>query len=252
MRVWNLIKWLLVSLFIGVLCAAGILYLLASRVPAEYEPARLTNEQTRQYAKELVNYYLNEFTDQAGQIKPFVWIVTQEQMNKYLASMDEIAFLTSKSGQDRGELYKKMDRAGFAEPAAAMDNGVLTLMVRTRDYGKVLSVGLKLTIGDDRKLKVEIVHAKIGIVPLPVALVKPWIRDRKDDLFGGGKEDSDGNSAENITKGLAAVIAAIDEKPIPVVFQARPSVQWVRVADIRIDDGILELYFVPAEKPEGN
>lgn len=249
MRVWNLIKWLIISLFIGILCAVGILYLLASRVPADYKPARLTNEQTRQYAKELVNRYLNEFADQAGQLKPFAWSITQKQMNNYLASMDEIAFL---AGRDRGELYKSMDRGdfGFTEPAAAMDDGVLTLMVRTRDYGKILSVGLSLTVTDDQKLKVELVHARIGIVPLPVALVRPLLREQKGQLFGSDEDDSGGNSAGSITKGLGAVMAAIDEEPIPVVFQAKPSMQWVRLADITIDDGVMKLHVVPASKPK--
>jgi len=118
---------------VGVLLAiAAVLYWQASRIPDAYHPAELTREQRVQVAKNFSQHVLLDFSNIAQNTVPGEWQITQKQLNQYLASMDEIA--ASRPGARAGTVHKQMDEAGISAPAAALGDGVLTLMLRVRAY----------------------------------------------------------------------------------------------------------------------
>jgi len=80
-------KRLLIVAVIGLLVATVWIYLLSSRIPAEYKPFQLTQPQREQSAKDFLRR-LQDFGNSAQRNAPFVWAVSQDQFNCYLASMD--------------------------------------------------------------------------------------------------------------------------------------------------------------------
>jgi len=236
---------LVVGLVLGGLLAA---YFLACRVPGYYKPARLTATQ-RDLAMREFRRHLMDFNNDGQNNQPFTWSVTQQQLNGYLAAMDEIAF---QGGADAGAAHRAMESAGIAEPAVALDDGHVRLMARSLDYNKIVSVDIGLAVGADGQLHVSLDGARIGRLPIPASMVRSMLGKFQGDLSRrGGVADSapamGGLDSAEVGRVLGKVMSAIDGKPIPTelswrVMSAR---KRFRVTTIDIRDGTLTLHMTP-------
>ena len=153
MRIGRAIRWFLICTLSLVGLSAVVMYVQASRIPADYLPVQLSARQKHQAVKEFWSK-VQEFGNSTQMNEPFEWSVGQTELNRYLASMDEIAASTP-SGEP-GTVYREMEKAGLAEPAIALHDGVLTLMVRSKEHAKILSVDVSFALTDDKKLRVKL------------------------------------------------------------------------------------------------
>ena len=209
-------KALLVALVL-LLLAAGGLYVAASWVPQQYQPADLTARERDSAAHRFYAMATDEFYNKAQVRAPFSLTLTQEEINGYLASMDEIAGLYP--GGKPGEVRSHMERSGVTSPAVAIGEGVLTIMVRLSEYGKVLSADLAFEFAPDGRLRVRLREVRLGRLTVPLSLVRGRLREMKEKLVGpmraaGGEESRGGLSAKDVSALLTQVVAAIDEEPI--------------------------------------
>lgn len=262
MRIVRTVKWLTAGAAVLAFAAAG-LYIQASRTPPNYSPAILSADQRDRAAKEFLNRkILNDFGNATQRNRPFDWSIGEDELNRYLASMDEIA--SSAPTVQPGAVHRAMADAGLAAPAVALRNGKLTLMVRSTKYEKILSADLAFTFNKDGMLLVRLVQARSGRLALP----DRWLRDRLRRLgqsldaedrsarpaagpagqsHRAGRSGSLAVSSLDVAELLRVVLAAIDNKPI------RPELTWginerhVRISGIRISDGLLTLHVVPAD-----
>jgi hypothetical protein len=249
MRTRRVIKIsLLVS--VGLLLAIGLgVYLQASRLPEDYRPARLGREQ-RIHASKQFYRKLMDFNNSAQRVRPFTLTLQQDRVNEYLTSLDEIA--TARAGVKAGTVHKAMDRLGLSDPAVAFADNEMTLMVRSRKAGKVLSADLEMDYTDDGKLIVRLTGARVGRLPLPPALVDSQVNRIKAALTrrlraarnGSSKTPSAmGPSAADVGKALAVLLAAIDAQPVStrLTWDGKPFV----LDRIRLEDGRVHLDFRP-------
>jgi len=234
-----------------VVAGALAAYILAGRTPAQYRPAQLTPAQ-RDAAMRGFRRKLMDFSNDGQGIEPFEWSVTQDQLNAYLAAMDEIAV---QGGAKPGAVREAMRSAGLVGPAVALDDGRVRLMARSVEYDRVVSVDIRLAVGDDGLLHVSLAGARVGRLPMPPSLVRSYVdrlRDklaRRDDLAESAPAVG-GLSPSQVALVIRRVLSAIDGEPIA------PEMSWkitarkrVRVRQIDIDGGDLTLHLVPI-KPE--
>ncbi len=250
-RTKKILAWSIIIAVGLVALAAGLMYVQTSRIPASYGPARLTASQKKQEVKRFWNKFLGEFNDGVQGLAAFEWTVSQEQVNCWLASIDEIA--ASRPDGRAGEVYEAMDQAGLAEPAVAFGDGVITLMIRSTEHNKIFSADLSFSMTDDRKLQVSLSGARVGRLDLP----RDWVRQRvsqvKEMLGRNGlaardanaDEEGGGVSPEDVAQALSQILAAVDEKPISTEFTWPISKNRVLVEDVTISDGQLRLRLAP-------
>jgi hypothetical protein len=247
----------LVVVLVG-LAVAGVLYWQASRVPDAYQPAELTQAERLQAAKNF-GQHLSDFNSIAQNTVAGEWQITQTQLNQYLASMDEIAWYSGSS--KRGDVHRQMDQAGISAPAAALSDGVLTLMLRARDYNKIVSADITFTYTGDRKLKVRLAQARVGKLAIPARLVRDRLdvlkkalsrqeaKNRRSTAAAGADGGKGGKgsdvAAEDIGRLLGGLIGAIDEDPIKPEFVMRLGRKRVRIDAIRIEPGLATLEITP-------
>jgi len=250
----RLIAYLVFGSIGAVLLAAATLYLLASWIPGDYRPARLSQlQKDRVAADEFVPHVL-QFGNWAQRNRPFTWSVDQGQLNRYLASMDEIADYLSPGPNRAGRVYAALGRAQLAEPACALDDGVLTLMVRQTGHNKILSVDVELRIDEAGVLCVRLKRLRVGRLTVPQRFFQAQLRSVRQTILrgiAGGDNDRDGAaglegvSCTDIVELLAVLVRAIDEKPIRPVLTWPVGHKTVRVRRITIDDGVLALRLEP-------
>lgn len=183
---------LAIVLLVGV--AAAWAYVQASRVPDEYAPADLSARDRRAMARDFWSESVVGFNNAAQKVEPFTWEVQAAELNRYLASIDEIAAENPHRRIKPGEINRMMAKAGLSEPAAAFGDGVLTLMVRSTDYSKVLSVDLAVKEG----LQIRTVGTRVGRLDLPGAVGLAALAKLKDVIRARGADDSDDVLAELI------------------------------------------------------
>ncbi len=261
MRVRRNIRRAIIILLTTAVLTVALLFGLADRVPSDYREAqqrviRLTelNEQAERENREgpqrrhFMKLY-GDFSVYGGAGKPFTFKVTADEINWYLVSMDQIASINSKPVYATAKLAK----AGFRGPLVLMNDGVLTLMVESTQYDKIISVDLKFVFDDEGDMKMEILAIRIGVLPIP----KAWLEDRIRRLRGklqkliGRTNNNDGGSSAASTKDAArllrAVVDMLDAQAI------RPEVTWpgddvrhqLLITDVVINDGTLTLHFDP-------
>ena len=225
-------------------------YLMASWVPADYRPARLGREDRERATRTFYNRVF-AFINEGEDVKPFAWSVDEDWMNRSLASMDEIAY---QRGGKRGQVHRLMERTRLAEPAIALGDGEITLMVRSIQHDKVLSASLRFEFDGDGRLRVRLAGTRIGCLPVPPLLVRDRVEELKRtvvqrllDSAGAGDAALDDPRSAGVARVLAIVVAAIDGKPID------PEVTWrlharkrVRIDGIDIKGGTLTLHAAPA------
>jgi hypothetical protein len=249
-------KGRIVLLSVAAVAAAGALtaYILASSVPSYYRPARLTvagkDAAMREFRRRLM-----DFNNDGQKNEPFNWTVTQEQLNRYLDSMDEIAI---QGGAKPGSGHRAMESVGLAEPAVVLDGGHVRLIAKSLQYQKVVSMDLSLAIGPDSRLRVSLAGARIGQLPMPKSLVRSLV-DRLRAKFvqrPGGEMTApaiSGLDSSQVALVLQRVISAIDGEPIATEMTWRITTRKrVRVTRIDIDAGRLTLHMVPVLRPEEN
>jgi hypothetical protein len=242
--------WLGLGLLLaGVATAGAVLYYRASRVPANYAPAVLSEAQREQAAQDFYNRIV-DFGNAAQYERPFTWSLDEQRVNWYLASMDEIAAQTP-NGQP-GRVNKAIAQAGFDRPAVRMADGVLTLMVRSSEYDKVLSVDLSPASQADGKLAVKLLAVRVGELTVPDSLVRGQLDQLRKLLDqpadrGGKGGSSDGVGSDDLGRLLAAILGTIDSEPI------EPEITWpvnhkrVRIGQVDIRQGKLTLHVSPSE-----
>lgn len=251
-----------ITLVALVMLAALAVFLLASWKPSGYKPIPLSDGEKHKVASNFFNKVVIEFINLARSDEPFSLAFTQKEMNQYLASIDHIAAL--RPPVKHGEVYKVMDQVGLAEPAIHLKDGVLTVMVRTRDHEKVLSAGLTFTFGEDASLKIDLHSAYIGRAPVPKALVrnrlqpvKAILRKQMEKIQTTSTQPTRprglvlvGFSSRDIARVIRGTIMAIDEEPIPSGdLISKTNGHRIRITGIDIKDRKMTLRFIPVPKP---
>jgi hypothetical protein len=248
MRTRRLILRLVLLLLVVALLAGSLLYGLASRVPAEYRRARRRAVSTA-VGKRDFGEVASEFFRVAGAGRPFTWSVTADEVNYYLASADELA---SYGTAEPVSPLRRLERSGFAGPAVAMDDGVLTLMIESREHHKVLSVDLAFVFEKDGRVRAEIRAARVGAAPVPERLIRGQVaelRRRLTAMLSDVQDDAAALDPASATavRVLRGVVAMLDGEAV------RPGFVWddgaaehpLLVTGIHIDDGRLTVHLTP-------
>lgn len=245
-------KWLLALVGLA-LAAAVVVYLLASSIPPEYSPARLSLPK-REKATDHFYRRVFDFKNDGEDVKPYTWSATQEWLNESLDAMDEIAY---RGGGSRGRVGAMMGGAGLAEPAIALADGAVTLLVRSLEYDKIVSATFRFDFAPDGGLHVKLVGARIGRLPVPLGMIRAHLSTLRQTVARrltppatAPRTGANVDAGADVGKVLARVIAAIDREPIA------PELTWpsrvqkrVRITRIDVADGVLTLHVLPVLKP---
>ena len=249
----KMILRILLILVLLVVLAGVVLYVLASRPPADYHPAQLTQKEKEQSARQFVSH-ISDFNNKAQKNEAFEWQITQEQLNSYLASADEIA--ANRLGGRRGEVRQALESAGLADPAVAMTDGVLTLLVRSSKHDKVVAADLAFRFTPDGRLAIRLTQTRIGQLPVPDRFLREQLqtvkeqlrRDQQKPVEPAAQASGPGDSSEDVGRLIGAVIAAIDEEPITPELVGGLNHKKVRIEDLRLTPGKLTVRAVPIER----
>jgi len=228
----QVLVWTLVVLMV----AAGLIYIQASRIPDNYRPAKLTLAEAEQATKEFARDVAQGFGNKVKMVEPFEWSITQSTANRYLAAMDEIAFHLP-NGVKRGKINEEMAKLGLADPAVALDDGKVPLMIRSTTYGKILSAEVGVELLDDKKLKCTLTATRVGKMPVPSSFLTDEIKALAAKLAG--------KQADDISETLAELLAAIDGEPISPPDAWRIQGVKVGIEAVTIADGKLTLKVRP-------
>jgi len=237
----------------GVLLALGVLYFQASREPAGYQPPALTQEQKTAWAKDVLER-MAKFHSDAPIEDAYTLALSEEQINAYLACIDEIAYqgeVLFRVGRERGQVDRAMERAGIGGLAVAVGAGGLTLMMRLLRYDKVVSADVSLTMTPDKRLSVHLTAARVGRLAIPKALIRDRLTGLRSALAANAKDTGgSGGSREprvagvrvgELRQALGVIVAAIDGEPV------QPRWAWqgreVRLERISLRPGRLTLRF---------
>jgi hypothetical protein len=237
----------------GILAVAGVLYLLACWVPGGYRPARLSRQDREAAMQHFRRWQVMEFSNVGQENKPFTWSISQDDLNRYLGSMDEIAV---EGGAKPGSVDAVMRKVAVTEPAVELDNGQVRLMVHSTRYEKIVSAALAFEFTPGGKLRVSLAGVKVGQLPVPSSLVREQVEKLKQALARplrsqAGTEGplAGGSSSADLGKLLGRVIAAIDGEPIDAELSWRIHTRKrVRIDRIDIEGGVLRLHVVPVVK----
>lgn len=230
--------------------AAVALYFQASRMPSDYAPAQLSAREKEQAARQFVNQ-IGEFNNKAQLPQPFEWQITQEQINRYLAAADEIA--ANRLGGRRGEVREALESVGLNDPAVSLNNGTLTLLVRSSQYDKVVSADIRFQFVAGGRLQIRLVQTWVGQLPVPDTFLRSQLQRLKEKLAREqaqsarqtGPSSDTQPSPDEVARLITTVLTSIDEAPIEPVLVGGLNDKKVRIEDIRIDDGKLTLRAMP-------
>ncbi len=219
-------RWcLFMALVVGVLLFVLLPLVAAALVmlpPSQYSPARLDYEERSVAAKQFYRQMM-DFDDLAQSNVPFAFTFTAEQLNRYLASVDEIAALLPE-GQ-AGRVQEMMRAAHLHGPAVAIERGRLMLMVQAGKRGVVVSIDLVPVLDERGRLVVRLGALGAGRLRVPQSLIHTAIertRDRLLELRAAQREETDvpGGLAQAELSDVAAnyamrmIVAALDGRPI--------------------------------------
>jgi len=248
----TVIRKALIGLGVVAVVLGGAFWLLLNRPPSCYRPVRLAPEDRVVTMREFRSR-LMDFSNQGQMNEPFTWSFTEESLNCYLDSMDEIA---AEGGAKSGAVRRAMEKVHLADPAVALDGGVVTVMARHTEYDKIVSARVGLEITPDGKLRVRLEGVKVGSIPVPDSMVHRRVEKYRASLAGSLKPSAGeeglgaGISSEAVGVAIGRVIAAIDGDPVD------PELSWrvttrkrVRIDRIEIKDGHISLHVVPVLRP---
>ncbi len=209
-------KWVSALIALTLLVGGAYLYLRASRVPDEYAYQPLSRDQRKQAADDFYNH-LARFNNHAQDTQPFRWSLSEDRINRYLASMEEIAAI--RPGHQAGSVLDALHEAGVADPAVALEDGRLRLMLRLTEYDKIVSLTLAMEFTSDRRLRVKLIETAIGTLAVPETLVRDRLTALRASLArgaGDGDAPDDDPTAQAVSV-LATILQAIDQEPITPV-----------------------------------
>lgn len=240
----SILLWVLIGLGLALLAGTGWVYLRASRLPAEYRPARLAPADRQRAAKDFYGR-LADFNNYAQDRDLFAWSIDQKRINEYLASLDEIA--STYPGRKPGTVRQTMRKIGLARPAVRLGEGTITLMAMATEYRKVLSIRLGVDLTDAGRLRVRLRGARVGTLPIPRSVAKGQLHRLRGLLRrgSGSTPEATGLAAESgqLLDLLAGLVHAIDGQPVSTVgeWDDKP----LRLEQLDIASGRLTLRFRP-------
>ena len=242
---------------LALIAGAGVLmWRLSQSSPATYQPVEMTEAQ-RQQAADRFWRRLMEIDNLSGKRQDFDWTVSQQQANETLASLPEIAE-KCRAG-DGARVRAALEASGLGGFAVCMRSGKVTLMVRSRDAGGVVSLDVSPRViveGDELKAGVDAL--RVGRAPLPRVLLGDAVA-RIEGLARRAEQapaqrSLPGFSPRDMIRATAAIASAIDGEsgePVHTEFQTPANRQRLRVTAINVEDGRLTLRFaaVAAQVP---
>jgi len=260
MKLKRVLKYGVLAGIVVVLVSAGVLYLLAASVPREYRPAVLTPAERKAAAKDFINNrILKDFGNAAQKNESYRWSITQDQLNLALASTAEIADILPRGRAE--DVEQMLAKAGVEKPAVDLGAGRLTLMIKSSQMSKVLSVALSFSFTPAKRLLVRLRGARVGGLPIPKAVVRDRLTNLKraamkwhgpDQRTTGGASEGEGGffgpSSADFGAVLGAVVAAIDEQAISTELTWPVGKKRVRIEGIRISPGLLTLDIMPIDR----
>ena len=177
-----------------------------------------------------------------------------------IVALNEIA--ANMPGGKAGTVQKAMQRIGLTTPTLKLEKDVLTLMVRSAKYNKVISTDFSFSFTPDKKLRVSILQTRMGRLAMPDTFVRSHLEKLQNTLKAARPSPKTkpasrrssllvGLSSSQLGAVLAAVIAAVDQEPISTELLWPIRKKRVRVEGIEIDDLQLTLYVVPIDRITG-
>lgn len=253
-RASRIIRRALIALVVAcVVCisAGSTLYWLASSQPVRYAPMELSGPQQDESIHEFF-YRVQEFGNQAGAGKDFTWVITADQINAYLASMDAIAALTNKPIHPSQEMRKR----GLSAPAVAIHDGVLTIMVHLDKYDKVASADVAMEYNDQGELTTKVLAMHVGLVLVPQSYLEQGRKRAADELakqLAATEKDNDmpvagAVSLGKISKVLSRVMDMLNGQYV------RPELTWplgrhrVLIDQVVMTEGQITIHATPADR----
>ncbi|MFW6133542.1 MAG: hypothetical protein ACOC8F_06555 [Planctomycetota bacterium] len=240
-----------VALVVLLALGCGVCYLLASAVPGDYRPADLPHARRVRWAKRFLQRVAEDFHNAAERRQPFDLAVGADELNAYLASMDEI--VAQLPGTTSGQVREPLARAELAAPAVTMRDGALGLMVRHTGYNKVLTLRLGFELLDNGDLRIRLTGARVGRLPVPSFLVDRALAALRDRAAAAVEPpptaDRHGGvpTSGQMRRLVARVVGAIDGEPVTPVFGLRRETR-VRLTGMDIRDGAMVMHFIPATR----
>ena len=241
-------------LLLGVFAFVTV-YLMASWQPSAYRPLELTQREKEGYAKRFLSR-VTEFTNVGQMGQPFTWTILQEDFNGYLISIDQIVAL--QPGRRNGEVQKVLDTAGLTEPMVRLADGWMTVMLRSNEYGKVLSADVRIQMTGDGRVRVTLEDSRVGLLPIPRFEVRRRLRQFQGALqerlarlqqAADSEEGMVSIAFGRVDFLLGALILAIDDEPLPTRFEISGD-HFVRIEDIVVTPDSVTLHIVPAPEED--
>jgi len=238
----------LAGLLLVVFVSAGVLYLMASIVPAEYDPLHLSYERRRQAADRFYKV-VQDFINSAEDIKPFEISLTQDELNEYLASVDQI--IQKLPGPDDANAQKALEQQRISGPMVVLRPGRLTYMARTLEHDKIISFNVAFDLTADGRLGVQVSDARVGLLRAPRSFLQRGLdavkrRSPRPRGESTPAEQARGlaPSASDVGELLRGLAAAADGEPVLPVFGHRKN-KLVRLVRIEVTQGNMLLGFEP-------
>lgn len=250
-RTFKRIVWATVLVLIG---AAAALYILASHVPSDYRPSQLPQEMRESSAKKFAAKAVEQYWQKAQTPEPFTITFTQDELNAYLASLDEIAAQTPQGRH--GGIRSLMESSGLSDPAVALDKGRVTLMILLKEPAKILSLDLTFDFLPDGRMRVGHSQLRLGGLPIPDSLVRQYLADFQQSLTahhppGAPTRASSGDMelVMDLPAVLGRVLAAMDGEPLTTDLPQRINGRVVRLIGIDVSGDALTLRIQPVSRP---
>ncbi|MBN1942351.1 MAG: hypothetical protein JW849_03555 [Phycisphaerae bacterium] len=250
MNLKKTIGWGSVIFLFALMLATAIVFLIASAPPAEYRPYQLTQKERREAAHHFVDHQGAVFFNKIHENLPFTHVITESDLNMYLASLDEIAFLkpVRRGREDEGgRVLRAMDKAGLSDPAVKLGDGVMTFMVQTRKARKVVSFDLAFEFDDNDRMRIALREVRVGRMPVPQAVLSESIEALKRGVRRPPSEKDIG--PEDFDEMLAGLVLAMGDEPVSTNIRfGRKRIRKLR--DVEVKDGKLKIHIVPASREE--
>jgi hypothetical protein len=132
-----------------------------------------------------------------------------------------------------------MRQIGLTGPALRLGEGRVTLMARSVEHDKVVSLVLAAEMTEDRRLRVRLEGARLGRLPMPRDLVEDSFQQLREALARRVRDDAESDAGEpaatdQVLAFLAGMLEAAGGEPVRVegVVNNRP----IRLTDLKIDE----------------
>jgi len=237
-RPGKILKRLILLLVVVVLAAGALAYVQASRVPDNYRPAQLGAAERQDAVDQFWGASVADFNNGAQNVVPFQWQIASIDLNRYLASIDAIAAANPSGRSKPGDVDKMMAKAGLSEPAVSFGDGVMTLMVRSTAYSKVMSVDV--AVAED--LRIETVATRLGQLPLPDAVGAAALDKLKEVI----RSRTEGKDADGV---LAELILGINARPMRHIWTLDG--KDIRVSSVTITPDGMAIGITPINRGKG-